>query len=168
MIMISKATLGFALLCCLTGAVQGAETLPDALAAPGHTAVLTVHAVGQQIYECKAGAEGKLAWTFREPTASLTLDEKVVGHHSAGPSWELSDGSAVVGKAIANVAGKGPNDIPWLKLEVTTHRGNGKLTDVTAVQRINTVGGRLEGACDRPGETRGMPYSADYIFLRNS
>jgi Protein of unknown function (DUF3455) len=34
------------------------------------------------------------------------------------------------------------------------------------VQRINTVGGKLEDTCDRPGTTRGMPYTADYIFLR--
>ncbi len=34
--------------------------IPDALAAPGETVVLTVRAEGTQIYECKAGADGKL------------------------------------------------------------------------------------------------------------
>ena len=29
--------------------------LPDAIAAPGETAVLTLHAEGAQVYECKAG-----------------------------------------------------------------------------------------------------------------
>ena len=29
--------------------------LPDAIAAPGETVVLTLHAEGAQIYECKAG-----------------------------------------------------------------------------------------------------------------
>jgi len=46
--------------------------------------------------------------------------------------------------------------------------GSGKLSDVTAVQRINTLGGVLEDSCDRPGATRGMPYAADYVFLRKS
>ena len=30
----------------------------------------------------------------------------------------------------------------------------------------NTVGGVLNDTCDRPGTTRGMPYTADYVFLR--
>ena len=34
--------------------------LPDAVAAPGETAVLSVHAEGAQVYECKSSADGKL------------------------------------------------------------------------------------------------------------
>ncbi len=37
---------------------------------------------------------------------------------------------------------------------------------VTTVQRINTVGGKLEGACDKAGTFKSAPYSADYVFLR--
>jgi hypothetical protein len=33
-------------------------------------------------------------------------------------------------------------------------------------RRINTSGGKLDGACDKPGSTRSAPYSADYVFLR--
>jgi hypothetical protein len=144
-----------------------AETpLPDAIAAPGEAVVLAVHAEGAQVYECKAGAEGKLAWAFREPIATLMADGKTVGRHYAGPNWESVDGSAVVGKAIGNAPGAAPNDIPWLKLEVTSKRGSGILTSVTTVQRINTQGGKLDGACDKAGATRSAPYSADYVFLR--
>src|ERR1700745_1129401 len=90
--------------------------VPPAIAAPGESAVVTLHAEGAQVYECKAGSDGKLAWTFREPIATLLLDGKTVGRHYAGPNWEHVDGSAVVGKAVANVAGKTPSsDIPWLK-----------------------------------------------------
>jgi|SRR5262245_25171621 len=99
--------------------------VPDAIAAPGETTVVTLHAEGAQVYECKAGSDGKLAWVFREPIATLLLDGKTVGRHYAGPNWEHADGSAVVGKAVANVAGKTASDIPWLKLEVTAHRGSG-------------------------------------------
>jgi hypothetical protein len=146
---------------------RAADTpLPDAIAAPGLSPILTAHAQGQQIYECKAGADGKLAWAFREPQASLTAEGKVIGKHFAGPTWELEDGSAVVGKSIGNAPGKTANDIAWLKLEATSHKGSGKFDDVVMVQRINTVGGVLNDSCDRPGATRGMPYSADYVFLR--
>src|SRR5882672_4802961 len=86
---------------------RAAETpLPDAIAAPGETIVLTLHAEGAQVYECKPGADGKPAWAFREPIATLMLDGKTVGRHYAGPNWEHSDGSAVVGKLAASVPGK--------------------------------------------------------------
>ena len=144
-----------------------AETpLPGAIAAPGETVVLTMHAEGAQVYECKAGPDGKPVWAFREPIATLLIDGKTVGRHYAGPNWEHSDGSAVVGKVAASVPGATPSDIPWLKLNVSSQRGSGVLTGVTTVQRINTQGGKLEGACEKAGTYRSAPYSADYLFLR--
>ncbi len=150
----------------LVAAHAGETPLPDTIAAPGEAVVLVVHAEGAQVYECKAGADGKLAWAFREPIATLMADGKTVGRHYAGPNWEHADGSAVVGKATGNAPGATPNDIPWLKLEVASKRGSGILTSVTTVQRINTQGGKLDGACDKAGATRSAPYSADYVFLR--
>jgi hypothetical protein len=140
--------------------------IPDAIAAPGETVVLTLHAEGAQVYECKAGADGRSSWVFREPIATLLQGGKTVGRHYAGPNWEHSDGSAVAGKAVGNAPGATPNDIPWLKLEVTSHRGSGILSGVTTVLRINTHGGKLDGACDSAGTFQNAPYSADYVFLR--
>ncbi|WP_063682415.1 DUF3455 domain-containing protein [Bradyrhizobium stylosanthis] len=154
------------LLAAMAGPAIAADPLPEAIAAPGETVVLSVHAEGAQVYECKAAADGKLAWAFREPIATLLSEGKTVGRHYAGPSWELADGSAVVGKAIGNAPGASPADIPWLKLEVASRRGSGTLTPVTTVQRINTHGGKLDGACDKAGEFRSAPYSADYVFLK--
>jgi hypothetical protein len=150
----------------LVSAAAAETLLPDAIAAPGETMVLSVHAEGAQIYDCKAGADGKLAWALREPIATLLADGKTIGRHYAGPNWENSDGSAVTGKAIGSVPGAAPNDIPWLKLEVVSRRGSGILSGVTTVQRINTSGGKIEGACDKSGAYRSVPYSADYVFLR--
>ncbi|WBL76232.1 DUF3455 domain-containing protein [Bradyrhizobium xenonodulans] len=150
----------------LAGPAAAAETLPEAIAAPGETVVLSTHAEGAQVYECKAGTDGKLAWAFREPIATLLAEGKTTGRHYAGPNWELADGSAVVGKAVGNAPGATAADIPWLKLEVASHRGSGVLTPVTTVQRINTHGGKLDGACDKAGEFKSAPYSADYIFLK--
>ena len=140
--------------------------VPAALAAPGETVVATFHAEGAQVYDCKADAGGKLAWQFREPIATLLLDGKTVGRHYAGPSWEAIDGSAVTGKAVANVPGSTQSDIPWLKLEVIASRGSGTLSGVTTVQRTNTHGGVVNGLCDRAGTYYSAPYSADYVFLR--
>jgi hypothetical protein len=145
---------------------RSAAQVPPAIAAPGETVVATFHAEGAQVYECKAGADGKLAWAFREPIATLFADGKTVGRHYAGPNWEHMDGSAVVGKAAGNAPGKTSGDIPWLKLEVTAHRGSGTLAGVTTVQRINTQGGVHAGACDKAGAFHSAPYAADYVFLR--
>lgn len=154
------------MLVAAAGAAVAAEPLPDAIAAPGETVVLSAHAEGAQVYECKAGADGKLAWTFREPIATLLVDGKTIGRHYAGPSWEHVDGSAVVGKVVGNAPGATAGDIAWLKLEVTSHRGNGVLANVTTVQRIDTHGGKLEGTCQTAGSFRSAPYSAEYVFLR--
>ena len=157
----------FSLLLSLVSA--SAQTpLPDAIAAPGETTVLTLHAEGAQVYECKAGADGKPIWSFREPIATLLVGGKTIGRHYAGPSWEHSDGSAVAAKVSASAPGATANDIAWLKLDVTSRRGSGILADVTTVQRINTHGGKREGACDGVGGFLSVPYSADYVFLHKS
>ena len=163
---IKRTVLALSFFLGVTMSANAAETpLPAAIAAPGETVVLTAHAEGAQVYECKAGTDGKLAWAFREPIASLLVDGKTVGRHYAGPTWEHVDGSTVT----AEVAGKidsATDDIPWLKLQVTASRGKGLLTGITTVQRINTKGGKLVGSCDKAGTFKSAPYSAEYIFLR--
>ena len=140
--------------------------MPASIAAPAETVVATWHAEGAQVYECKAGADGKLAWAFREPVATLLLDGKTIGRHYAGPNWEHMDGSAIVGKVAGNAPGATAKDIPWLKLEVVSSRGSGALSGVTTIQRINTAGGRRDGACEKAGAFHSEPYATDYVFLK--
>lgn len=142
------------------------QALPETIAARGEVAVLTVNAVGAQIYECKADAAGKLMWQFREPVATLLVDGKTVGHHYAGPTWQLADGGSIVGKVAGRAPGATTDDIPWLKLDVAAHKGSGQLTPVTTVQRINTKGGVAGGTCDKAGAFLSVPYTCDYVFLR--
>ena len=167
MLHLKSATLALLLLSVAPLSAAAAETpLPDAIQAPGETVVLSTHAEGAQVYECKAAPDGKLAWVFREPIATLLLDGKTIGRHYAGPNWEANDGSAVTGKVAASAPGATPDDIPWLKLQVVSSRGSGILTGVTTVQRIDTKGGKIEGPCDNAGSFRSVAYSADYVFLR--
>lgn len=149
----------------------GAPEVPEAIKVlPGEKLVLRAHAAGVQIYGCETGADHKARWTLREPQAEL-LDEQgaVIGHHSAGPSWRLSDGSAVTGKATAKVDSP-DGSIPWLLLTATGHSGKGALAGVTSVQRINTQGGQppvtsscTSGTGRKLKEAR-VPYRADYYF----
>jgi hypothetical protein len=169
--MTSRRAAAAVLLCSSTALFDvspaAAQTaIPDAIAAKGETVVLTVHAEGAQVYDCKAGEGGKFAWQFREPIATLIENGKTVGRHYAGPTWELADGSRVMGKLATRSAGATPRDIPWLKLDAVEPRGAGALTGVTAIQRINTRGGQFDGACEKAGDTFAAPYAADYVFLK--
>ena len=166
MTFLGRAALAAFLLPAAFATARAETPLPSAIAAPGEAVVLSVHAEGAQVYDCKAGPDGKLAWAFREPIATLMAEGKTIGRHYAGPNWEDVDGSAVVGKVSGNAPGATASDIPWLKLEVISRRGSGVLTNATTVQRINTSGGKLDGACDKAGATKSAPYSAEYIFLR--
>lgn len=144
---------------------QLAAQMPAAIDAPGQTVVATLHAEGAQVYECKADAQGKLTWQIREPIATLFRDGRTIGRHYAGPTWEHTDGSMVVGKVVGIAFGATPRDIPWLRLDVVERRGNGTLSGVTTVQRINTKGGSAQGPCDNTGIYLSVPYAADYVFL---
>ena len=152
---------------------QVAAQVPSAIAVADGTAIVTLHAEGAQIYQCKSDSDGKspsqksaLTWQFREPIATLILDGKSVGRHYAGPNWDYIDGSGVKGKVAASAPGATPNDISWLKLDVVDRRGDGILSSATTVQRINTRGGAAQGPCENEGDYRSVPYSADYVFLR--
>ena len=143
--------------------------VPDSIQAPaGEEVVLSVHASGLQIYTCQAGADGKFSWTLKAPEAELRdRRDKVIGQHSAGPTWTLKDGSAVTGKAVARVESLDSNSIPWLLVNVISHSGKGLLDNVTTIQRVHTQGGRPPAVgCDeshRDAETKSS-YTADYYF----
>jgi hypothetical protein len=143
--------------------------VPDAIQVPaGEEVILYTHATGSQIYTCTSSADGKLGWTLKAPDAELhDRKDKVIGHHSAGPSWKLTDGSEVIGKAAAHVAALDPDSISWLLVKVVSHSGSGSLSNVTTIQRVHTHGGQppAEG-CDashRDAEIKSS-YTADYYF----
>lgn len=150
---------------------QAAGQTPPAISGGDGTELVTLHAEGAQLYECKPDTGNKpevgaLTWQFREPIATLMLDGKSVGRHYAGPTWDYYDGSGVKGKTTASTPGATPNDIPWLKIEIVDHRNSGILSNVTTIRRINTRGGLAQGSCERAGDFLSVPYSADYVFLR--
>ncbi|MGA2922070.1 MAG: DUF3455 domain-containing protein [Candidatus Sulfotelmatobacter sp.] len=148
---------------------EPAPDVPDAIQAPaGLEVVVYAHATGSQIYTCQAAADGKFSWTLKGPDADLhDRKDKVIGHHSAGPTWRLTDGSEVTGKAVAHVDSLDADSVPWLLVNVVSHAGNGLLSNVTTIQRVHTHGGQppSEG-CDAAHvntETKSN-YTADYYF----
>jgi hypothetical protein len=148
---------------------ESAPDVPDAIAVPaGLEPVLFVHATGSQIYTCQADTEGKYNWTLKGPDAELKdRKDKVIGQHSAGPTWKLKDGSEVTGKATAHVDSLDSDSIPWLLVNVVSNSGKGALAKVTTIQRVHTHGGKAgNDPCDEShkGEETKSSYKADYYF----
>lgn len=134
----------------------------------GQKLLFHAYAKGDQVYSCKQAASG-WAWTLKEPDATLR-DEKgdTIGRHFAGPTWAAEDGSRVIGKPVANQPSPDPDSIPWLLLTAVDHVGNGKMTAVESIQRLNTRGGKApSGPCDasHSAEIVRAPYTAEYFFF---
>lgn len=151
-------------------AQESAPDVPDAIAVPeGLQPVLFVHASGSQIYTCQADAQGNYSWTLKAPEAELKdRKDKVVGQHTAGPTWKLKDGSEVTGKAAAHVDSLDSDSIPWLLVDVVNNSGKGALARVTKIQRVHTHGGKPEtDPCDEShkGTETKSSYTADYYFF---
>jgi hypothetical protein len=145
-------------------------TVPDSIQVPAsEELILMARATGFQIYVCRPNADGKPAWTLKAPDAELFDEQgKPIGKHFGGPTWQLNDGSQITGKLAAKADAPDPKAIPWLLLTVTGHSGNGKLSGVTSIQRVNTVGGLAPAAQEcsaQSGEVEfKSSYSADYYF----
>ncbi|MGP0060416.1 MAG: DUF3455 domain-containing protein [Beijerinckiaceae bacterium] len=142
------------------------EDMRAALGVPGDETVLTLHASGVQIYECRANASGALEWAFKAPQADLFLAGEQVGRHYAGPTWEYRDGSRITGTVLIKVDPADSRNIPWLRLAVASHAGDGAFSTVGFVLRIDTQGGAPEGSCREVGATMNAPYQANYVFVR--
>lgn len=149
---------------------ESAPDVPDAITVPsGLEPVLFARGSGSQIYTCQAGVDGKFAWTLKAPEADLKdRKDRVIGEHSAGPTWTLKDGSQVTGKAAAHVDSLDSESIPWLLVDVTGNSGKGALANVTKIQRVHTHGGMPpEYGCDssHKGDESKSKYTADYYFF---
>jgi hypothetical protein len=146
-------------------------TMPVAALEPpsGLVPVLQLFAQGVQRYVCQADEKqpDHFGWVLKEPDAKLFNDSgQEVGHHSAGPSWQLTDGSKVVKtKVVGTMAALSSGDVPWLLVAVTSS-GPGVLANVQYVQRIDTVGGVAPTTgCDAHASAlQDVGYRATYLF----
>lgn len=131
---------------------------------------MKIAATGVQIYECSERTDGAgHEWTFVAPEAHL-LDShgRLIGRHGAGPNWQLSDGSRVVGTVKARADAPVAEAIPWLLLTAKSTGSRGALAGVTSIQRVNTVGGMAPVThCTKSttGTQARVAYTADYIFF---
>jgi Protein of unknown function (DUF3455) len=157
----------------LAFATASAQTIavPDNLKPPPTEVLfLEVAAAGVQVYQCGASKDDptRFEWVFKAPVADLfDAAGKKIGTHYAGPTWESSDGSKVVGEVTARDNGPDATAIPWLLLSVKSTSGTGVFSRTKSIQRMHTVGGKAPAVgCDkaRAGQEARMAYKATYYF----
>jgi hypothetical protein len=148
-----------------------ASNIPDQLKAGANESLaMIVPAKGVQIYECRARKDqGGYEWAFVAPEAELfDASGKRIGRHFAGPHWESTDGSSIVGSLKARADAPAAGAIPWLLLGAKSVGAQGSFSKVTSVQRVNTKGGLAPaGGCSQvaAGTPARVPYTADYYFF---
>jgi hypothetical protein len=144
---------------------------PDNLKVPaGQVLRLKGIAKGVQIYQCKAktGNTSQFEWTLKAPEADLfdNNGKKIIKHYG-GPTWEALDGSKVIGTVKAKADAPTTSAIPWLLVQAKSKQGNGSLSKVTYIQRVETIGGKAPSqVCNQAHantEAR-IDYAADYFF----
>src|SRR4029077_19059516 len=105
---------------------------------------MIVPAKGVQIYECRARKDqvGEYEWAFVAPEADL-FDARGnrIGRHYAGPHWESTDGSKILGAVKERADAPAADAIPWLLLATKSVGPAGAFSKVTSIQRVNTAGG---------------------------
>lgn len=145
-----------------------APALPSpTLAVPdGNKLKFFYDAVGVQIYTCSKTATG-FGWVFTAPEAKLyDKHGREAGTHYVGPTWESTDGSKVGAAKVAGFTAD-PSAIPELLLQAVSHTGEGQMSEVTYIQRLDTVGGLAPtSGCDAGHETAvaRVDYTATYYF----
>src|SRR5207245_10068989 len=146
--------------------------VPDKLK-PGanESLAMIVPAKGVQIYECRAKRDqaGAYEWAFVAPEADL-FDGRGdrIGRHYAGPHWESTDGSKVLGTVKERADAPVADAIPWLLLAAKSFGPAGAFSRVTSIQRVNTAGGAAPKAgCSQAaaGALARIAYTADYYFF---
>jgi hypothetical protein len=153
---------------------SGACTLdrpsPSVLEPTDQTLALIAVGSGVQVYECRERKDGYATaheWSLLGPEATLYAGGRMIGTHGAGPSWQSTDGSRVVGGVMAKVNAPSGDSIPWLLLTTRSDGPEGAFSKVTSIQRVNTHGGlRPSNGCDDLTVGRQIPvrYTADYRF----
>jgi hypothetical protein len=160
--------LALALAACTGPLVQAPDNLKPAA---NESLAMIVAAKGVQIYECRAARNAVAAyeWAFVAPEADLfDAHGKLIGRHGAGPFWQSTDGSRIVGAVKAKADAPVVGAVPWLLLATKSNGPEGSFSKVTSIQRVNTAGGIAPAAgcaSESAGTRARVHYTADYYFF---
>jgi hypothetical protein len=129
--------------------------------------VLKLQGRGVQVFRCEPRGSG-FTWVFRLPEAELVdAAGKQLVRHGANFSFEHVDGSRLLGSVVDFDDAPDTNNLRWLLLS-TRSFGQGELTNVLYVQRVNTNGGMPPARCEAAQQNRllRVDFSADFVFYK--
>lgn len=146
------------------------QNIPDNLKVPdGAVLLLRAYGKGVQIYGCPTSASG--VFTGPVPHAILLKGDRdegdLVAIHFAGPTWQATDGSKVVGEKVASAPSPDADGVDWLLLKAKSTEGSGLLSRVSYIQRLHTDGGKPPtSGCDQASNQLEVlvEYRAQYLF----
>ena len=170
-IVIQVAFIGLLAGCAASSSSMKTDDIPAPLRVSTNAVVtLQARATGVQIYRCRSDKDdaARVAWLLKEPEADL-FDHagNKIGKHYAGPTWEATDGSKVIGEVVARADSPDANSVAWLLLSAKSTSGNGVFGLVRFIQRLRTAGGNPPSdGCNQAsvGRELRVPYTAEYWF----
>jgi hypothetical protein len=158
---------------------------------PPHEVVFVGHAIGTQNYVCLPAGSG-VAWTLFTPQATLFRKhgQQLTTHffspnpnpednNTVRAAWQHSRDSSTVWGRVTDMSSDAhfvaPGAIPWLTAETAGVQegpaGGDQMTEITFIQRLNTVGGSAPATgCSLAtdvGRKAFVPYRADYFFFED-
>jgi hypothetical protein len=92
---------------------------------------------------------------------------KAVIRHGANFSFEHVDGSRLLGSVVDFDDAPDANNLRWLLFSARSF-GQGALTGVNYVQRVNTIGGMPPPRCEAGQQNRllRVDFSAEFVFYK--
>jgi hypothetical protein len=162
----NRITVGSILICALGGCSSSTHTpasntlsapdVPDAIKAPADEHVEgRYHVAGTTTLACQAAStDGGMAYAWTPTKMDLKMEDwdtnAVIGvhTHSPVPTFTSNDGSSIVVKMVAQVPSPTGAAEPWLLMTVVSQSGTGMFSNVTSLQRIDTVGAPPPAPCN--------------------
>ncbi|MEN9560678.1 MAG: hypothetical protein RLZZ502_1889 [Pseudomonadota bacterium] len=150
------------------------STLPESIqVGEGYKIAYEAVGLGTVLYRCTGLTEEgrrRYVWQFVGPDAKLLDREGVqVGTYTGPPTYfQLKDGSGTSANGM-RVSSNGAGNLTLQILEAHSSNGNGALTGVKFIQRINTKGGAAPAngcTVQNTGAEQKVQFQADYIYWR--
>jgi hypothetical protein len=159
------------------GAVQepaaiAAPAVPESLRVPdGQRVSSHIYVQGVRIFVWRADPAnpGQGGWEYVATQGALfNCDGKLIGYHSAGPTWESkATGREVRGVVLAETTCD-VDAMPWSLIRATNAPAPG-FARTTYIVRVNTTGGLApEGRGDYEGQRVRVSFEAEDYFYRDA
>jgi hypothetical protein len=149
-----------------------APVIPDAIKVPaGNVLLFQAFGRGVQIYNCPTNADSNpTPFTILYSNADQKRIIGTMDRPDGQPRWSDLVGNSVIAVRQVVVPSPNPANVPFVLLKAQAHfgPGNGMLSLVTFIQRVNPNGGSAPvGGCMNKNQAQeSLPFSATFLFYK--